>query len=282
MATPSSPFATFLDPTKAGTQFGMAGQPPAGPGSATMPASFGGPLPAAQTPPPGQNAQIVYTDASGKGYDPAALAAAVKDPTFMADPLNARAGDIVGQYATSGAGMTPTPAASTGMNTGINGGRVDGSVFGASTGLADPRASAFFDTLMGRLDAVPNVDPNDPTIKAETDAFSANRTRSNRDYLSAAAEKGGTGANTDAIARSLAESGGQATGAFQAGLMDQERQARRGQIQNILSLGSSYLTAEQSLALQKELHDMDLSQRAYEFDTNSAFNTSPFAAGASA
>ncbi len=280
MATPASPFATFLDPTKTGS-LQMVGQPPAGAGSTTMPASFGGPLPAGQTPPPGQNAQIVYTDASGKGYDPAALRTALSDPTFANDPLNARAGDIVGQYATSGAGMTPSgPQTQVGqpqpatMN--------PGSAFGAPTGLADPHASAFFDTLMGRLDAVPNVDPNDPTIKAETDAFSANRTRSNRDYLSAAAEKGGTGANTDAIARSLAESGGQATGAFQAGLMDQERQARRGQIQNILSLGSSYLTGEQSLALQKELHDMDLSQRAYEFDTNSAFNTSPFAAGASA
>ncbi len=278
MAQSDSPFATFLDPTK------TAGQPPAGVGSSTLPASFGGPVPAGQTPPPGVNTQVVYTDASGKGYNPNELAAAMQNPAFMADPLNARTRDILPQYATvQGTPMAPTgssaaPTAAT-PTTGVPANVQD---FGATTGINDPRGSAFFDTLMANVNAVPNVDPNDPTIKAETDAFAANRTRSNRDYLSAAAEKGGTGANTDAIARSLAESGGQATGAFQAGLMDQERQARRGQIQNMLSLGGSFLSQEQSLALQKELADMNLSENSYQFDQNMAFQTSPFAAGASA
>ena len=284
MATASSPFSSFLNPQQG---FPLApGQtpPPAGAGSPTLPASFGGPTPAGQTPPPSVNPQIVYTDLSGKGYDPAALAAAWGNGStaFAQDPANARVRDILPQYGTvlNAPAVSAAPAAS---SPGISApGVAAGGLFGGPTGINDPRASAFFDLLQSNIDKTPQVDPNDPTIKAETDAFAAQQERARRSGLSQLAEKGGDNANLDAYSRSLIESGGQATGAFQAGLMDQERQARRAQIQNMLSLGGSFLTAEQQLALSKELNDMNLAESAYQFDTNTALATSPFAAGATA
>lgn len=293
MATPDSPFSTFLDPTKAGAlQPLQPGQPPAGVGSSTLPASFGGPVPAGQTPPPSVNPQVVYTDPSGKGYNPNELQTAWGNGStaFAQDPANARVRDILPQYGTVlGTSMTAAPTASptpTGGVTGAGGAQMSGGAFGGPVGLSagasDPRASAFFDQLMANVNAVPNVGPDDPTIKAQTDAFAAQQERAKRSSLSQMAEKGGDNANLAAENLALTEAAGQNTGAFGASLMSQERQARRAQIQSMLSVGSSYLTAEQSLALQKELNDMNLAERGYEFDTNMAYQTSPFAAGATA
>lgn len=290
-ASPFTPLVTtdlssLLPGKNVSTATGTPGQPAAGPGSTTMPASFGGPLPAGQTPPPSVNPQVVFTDATGKGYDPAALSQAWNggQGAFATDPLNVRAGDIVQQYSTSGAGMTPPPAAPAAPAGGAFGpSAAGGSAFGAPVGGAnDPRSSGFLNMLMSRIDQTPQVDPNDPAIKSSTDAYAAQQERSKRSYLSQAAEKGGENGNTDAISRSLTENAGQATGAFQAGLINQERTARRSQIQNILSLYGSYLSSDQQNALTKELNDMNLAERAYEFDSNDAYRYSPFAAGATA
>lgn len=151
-----------------------------------------------------------------------------------------------------------------------------------TAGLNDPRASAFFDLLMGKAKGSSDVSADDPTIKAQTDAYRAEQTRAGRSYLSQAAEAGGTNVNLDAQSRAVAEHGAQETSGFQANLISQERQARRNDIQQALSLGSGFLTQEQQMALQEELNQMDLQQRAYEFDTNQAYLESPFASGAGA
>lgn len=278
MATAALPFSSpFLDPNM------VSGKPAAGAGSSTLPASFGGAVQPGAVPPPSTNAQIVYTDASGKGYNPNELASAVNDPTFMADPLNARAKDLVQQYGT----VIGSPAGGSASQTGTpqpaqaSASPFASSAFGSSqVGINDPRSSAFLDMLMQRIDQVPQVDPNDPAIKSGTDAYAAQQERAKRSYLSDAAEKGGGNANLDAVSRSLTERAGANTGAFQSGLIRDERQQRRSQIQNILSLYGSSLSAGQQLALQKELNDMNLAERAYEADQNFAIQTSPFAAGA--
>lgn len=119
-----------------------ASAPPAGPGSPTIPASYGGPLPPGQTPPPSYDQQVVYTDASGQGYTAAQLKAAQSNPAFMANPLNARTGDIVAQY-----GAVLNPAAGTGSGSG-GGGNQTGT---GGTGFADPAYQNLLDLVNQRL-----------------------------------------------------------------------------------------------------------------------------------
>lgn len=151
-----------------------------------------------------------------------------------------------------------------------------------SAGLANPEASAFFKTLQGRIGAGVNVDPNDPIIKAQTEAYNADSTRAGRDVLTAAAERGGPTANLTAANMSVAENAAQNQAGFAANLMSQERQARRADIQQALSLGASFLSTEQQQQLQAQLDEMNMQERAYEFDTNQAYLESPFAPGAGA
>lgn len=147
----------------------------------------------------------------------------------------------------------------------------------------DPTASAFYKMLQGDLQgASMPVTPDDPTISAQTTAFANAQTRGAKDILTQAAEKGGPYANMDAATLSAAEKAGANTASYQAGLMSDERNARRSEIQNLLSTGSSFLNAQQSAALQEELAQLDLQERAYEFGQNQDYLYSPFASNASA
>lgn len=266
--------SAFLNPDIWKT--GLAdGQPPAGVGSSTLPASFGGPVPPGQVPPPSVNPQVVYTDQSGKGYNPNELKDAWGNGStaFAQNAANARVRDILPQYgAVLGSPMAPTAAP------GTAGAASTGGVQAPGQAATDPRSSAFFDMLMGRVKGVnENIDPNDPIIKGQTDAYAANAERASRSYLSQAAERGGAGTNLDAAARSLAEKAGQSTGAFQASLMGDERGQRRAEIQGLLSLGGSFLSAADHDALQRELSLLNLQENEYQFNTNTQLATSPFA-----
>jgi hypothetical protein len=271
---------TFLNPDiwKLGQAPSATGQPPAGVGSSTLPASFGGPVPPGQVPPPSVGTQVVYTDQSGKGYNPNELQAAWGDGStaFAQDPINARVRDILPQYGTVlGKPMTPTatPGAGAGGASTATGG-----VTMPGAAATDPRSSAFFDMLMGRINGInENITADDPIIKGQTDAYAANAERAGRSYLSQAAERGGAGTNLDAAARSLAEKAGQATGSFQASLMGDERGQRRAEIQNLLSMGGSFLSTADQQALQRELGLLNLQENEYQFNTNTQLATSPFA-----
>jgi hypothetical protein len=251
------------------------GQPPAGVGSPTLPASFGGPVPPGQVPPPSVNPQVVYTDQSGRGYNPNELKDAWGNGStaFAQDAANARVRDILPQYGTVlGTPMAPTPAPAAPGAAGAAGVKMPGQA------ATDPRSSAFFDMLMGRVKGInENIDPNDPIIKGQTDAYAANAERASRSYLSQAAERGGAGTNLDAAARSLAEKAGQSTGSFQASLMGDERSQRRAEIQNLLSMGGSFLSTTDQQALQRELALLNLQENEYQFNTNTQLATSPFA-----
>jgi hypothetical protein len=151
-----------------------------------------------------------------------------------------------------------------------------------SAGLSDPNASAFFDMLKGRINASPNVDPNDPIIAAQSEAYNAQNTRAGRDALTAAAERGGPTANLTAANMSVAENSAQQQAGFLAQLQGDERKARRADIEQALTTGAQFLTAEQQAKLQAQLQEMDTQERAYEFDSNDRYRYSPFAAGAGA
>ncbi len=293
MAAAPSPFmnpdiwktgqATLAGPGQSAGGPLQPGQPPAGPGSSTLPASFGGPVQPGAVPPSGENPHVVYTDQSGKGYNPNELASAWNsDSAFRGDAANARVGDILQQYGTVlGTPMAPTGAPAAPAGGGMAGmGAGLGAVGASLAGPSDPRASAFYDMLMSRLGGInENPGADDPIIKKQTDNYAANAERASRSYLTAAAERGGSTANTDAAARSLAEKAGQATAGFGAQLAGDERNQRRQQIQQILSTGAQFLPQQQQMALQQELHNLDLQQRAYEFDSNDSYRYSPFAPG---
>lgn len=146
-----------------------------------------------------------------------------------------------------------------------------GSIFGGGQGGGNP----LFQLLMGRATQGLNVNPNDPIIKGQTDAFRAEQQRGERGYEQQLAERAGANANIGAERRLGAEKVGQNTSAFESQLMGQELSARRQEIQNALSGAAGLLTADQQMMLQEELSQLDLAQRAYEFDINDQFRNSP-------
>jgi hypothetical protein len=117
------------------------------------------------------------------------------------------------------------------------------------------------DELYGQLQTKASqslaVDRNDPIIRAQADAFSANGTRSMRDHLADVAESAGPTANLLGEQRLAAERLGQSTGGFEAELMGRELSARRAEIADTLKTMSGLLTNEQQMGLQKELALMD-------------------------
>jgi hypothetical protein len=151
-----------------------------------------------------------------------------------------------------------------------------------SAGMANPQASAFYNMLQGRIGQSLNVDPSDPVIQAQSEAFNAQNTRAGRDVLTAAAERGGPTANLTAANMSVAENAAQQQSGFLANLMGDERKQRRADIQQALSTGASFLTTEQQQQLQAQLQEMDMQEKSYEFDSNLAYLESPFAPGAGA
>jgi hypothetical protein len=103
------------------------------------------------------------------------------------------------------------------------------------------------------------INRNDPIIRAQADAFSANQDRAARNANSDAAERGGQFANLEGVRRMNAEHAGQASGAFEANLMGQELTARRNEIAQALAGEAGLLTADQQNQLQRQLALLDQS-----------------------
>ena len=149
------------------------------------------------------------------------------------------------------------------------------SVLGASNPLTQ-QSSALYDFLMQRAQQSETVDPNDPTIKGQVDAYGAQQQQSQRNYLSQLAESRGNYANIGAETRASSEQVGQATSGFQSQLMSTELAARRQEIESALSGAAGLLTGEQQMALTEELSKIQTAQQAYEFDLNQQYLYSPF------
>ncbi len=193
---------------------------------------------------------------SGKGGAPAASGAAPAAPTTSA--------------------MTPYSSS--------------GSVFSDSNPMTG-QSNDLFNNLMARANESLTIQPNDPTIQPQVNAFNAQQQQAARNAEAQMAESAGPNANTGAETRSAQEKIGQNTSAFQATLMGQEVTARRQEIQQALSGAEGLLTAEQQMRLQEEdqqlsraqnqhQFDENLGQQAYQFDVNDQFRNSPLAPGA--
>lgn len=123
------------------------------------------------------------------------------------------------------------------------------------------QSTASDQSLLGQLQGIANqsqvVDPNDPVIKSQMDAAASQQNNAVKSAVAASAERGGAYGNPDATARSANEQAGQNLSGLQASLMQNELNARRTQIQNALSEQGSMLTAEDQMALQSQLGQLN-------------------------
>lgn len=148
-----------------------------------------------------------------------------------------------------------------------------------STVQEDPRTTELYNLLMGKAQQGLAVDPNDPIIKAQVDAFRASQTRDMRDYLGGIAEQSGPYGNINTERRMVNEDLMQNVSGFQAELMGRELTARRQEISEALALGAGLLTDTQRLGLQRELglidahlRQMGLIQQGSQFDRSLALD----------
>src|ERR1035437_5714398 len=120
------------------------------------------------------------------------------------------------------------------------------------------KSDALYSQLQGQANQTLVIDPNtDPTIKGQVDAFNAQTTRSNRQYLAGLAESAGPIANISSETRLASENAGQAGGQFQATLMGNELTARRAEIQNSLNSMAGMLSPQQTNDLNAQLKTSD-------------------------
>lgn len=138
----------------------------------------------------------------------------------------------------------------------------------AQTSAPPPAApDPFLAMLMERIQGgMP--DRNDPNVRAQADAFSANTERARRNYLSDTAERSGPFANLQGERRMAAERSGIASGAFEAQLVGREIQAKRDEIAQALALYGNRLSDVDRMALQRELADLEASLRREGFGVN--------------
>lgn len=161
----------------------------------------------------------------------------------------------------------------------------------------DPRAAALYDTLSQRSAQALNPQPDNRIINDQVDAYAAQQTRAQRNYLQGLAESAGPSANIGAERRAGAENIGSSVANFQAQLVSRELQSQRDQIQAALTQQGAMLSDEEKMQLQQQLALMDnalgqaglqqqgtqfgqtLGQNAYQFDVNDEYRRSPIAGG---
>lgn len=119
------------------------------------------------------------------------------------------------------------------------------------------RADDLYSLLKGRATQALTVDPNDPTIRTQTDAYSADQTRAMRDYLADTAEGASPNANLRGEQRMAAEKAGQNTATFRGTLMNQQLQAKRDEIASALQQMGSTLSQDKQLEMQGLITSLD-------------------------
>ena len=129
-----------------------------------------------------------------------------------------------------------------------------------------PELNNLYNTLLERSRQSLDIDPNDPRIAAQVNAYAAERERANRKQLNALAERGGPNANLNSESRMLSEDASQGAGSLRAQLVGQELTSRRTEIQNALTQMGDILTNEQRIALQQELSQLDAAIRMYQLE----------------
>lgn len=147
----------------------------------------------------------------------------------------------------SGAGGAGAPGSGAGLGTGAG-------LPGGDGGMRDQLVKL----LMERAGQSLHIDAaNDPNIRAQSDPYAASVERMRRNYLADQAERQGPNANLTGEQRVTAEKAGQDIGLHESTLVGQEIAAKRAEIAHALDSERGMLTAEQQLALQKELTYLD-------------------------
>ena len=155
------------------------------------------------------------------------------------------------------AGPGGAPVARPGGVSGGGSSRSSTSVSAAS--MPQGVSKELWNMLLSRAKQGTDVSRDDPNIRTQADAFTAQQDRSRRQFLAEQAERSSpfaTGAQLGQE-RMTAERAGQASGAFEAQLMGQEINAKRQEIMHALDSMRGLLTAQQEMALRKELATMD-------------------------
>lgn len=169
-------------------------------------------------------------------------------------------------YQTNGqGGVTVGPTGRVNDPNGTGGGGFQTGLWTGSTPAGPTQAQidqkAKSDKLYNRLQSDSEqslaIDRNDPIIRAQADAYSANEERGRRNYISDIAEQAGPMANIQGERRMAAERAAQRSGQNEAGLMGGELTARRAAIQDRLHGMQGMLSTEQTLEMQRELARMD-------------------------
>lgn len=195
--------------------------------------------------------------------------------------------DVTGEKG-GGGGDTTVPSSWQTMSGSAGGGGVGGSMggsygyggsFGSGqlSGLFGDKAESLYSMLMQRAGQSLTPSYKDPVIANQVNAFGAAQTRASRDYIDDLAESRGPITNLQGEKRLMAEKNAQGLGSYQAQLMQHEVDARRQEIQFALSGAMGMLSDQQRMALQRELEYLNMSQRAYEFDSSDEFRRSPLA-----
>ena len=179
------------------------------------------------------------------------------------DPTRWQAGgDLAGRSGSGGSSSSRSSSSSTS---------------GGSPMTANPydtsQRDALYAELLARSKQGLNVNAQtDANIRQQADPFEAAMIRAERERMANVAEGRGPLANLEGERRLGAERVGQSAGAFEAGLVGDEVQARRTEIQNALSQRGSILSQNQQEALQRELAMLDdrlkreqMSQQASQF-----------------
>lgn len=125
---------------------------------------------------------------------------------------------------------------------------------------------AFKKALMDQLSKPIGVSANDPTIKAQTDAFSNAQTRaSQRDREAMAGRAAATGQLSDLSSgggfdqglSALQQQQGESEAGFAANLTGQELNKQRDELYRYATLAGNQLSGEESRALQEKMHNLD-------------------------
>jgi hypothetical protein len=135
---------------------------------------------------------------------------------------------------------------------------------------ANAQQDALYQQLLARSKQGLDVSASDPALKGQIDANNAQTDRASRNYLADLAEKAGPLANLQGEQRLTAEQAGQSEGAFAAGLVGNEINARRTEIQNALTQMGSQLSDQQKNQLTAQLAQLDAASKKYAVDAQSA------------
>ena len=274
-ATPSPDFAPkTADPSLLGPNYGAK----------PAPASFGGPATSPdQVPVPGVNPQVVYTDETGQGYDPAQLYASRN--TLLQNPLHARIRDILQQYGYGSPAAAAAPA-STAPPAPAGGAASSGAGYTPGAPAVMPRSAFNEDIRKFLLERIRGastpVDQNAPEITETLTAARDEGTREAEQERTALAERlyaegvrggGGGGLNTGALTQQIQQSGERNAGRMQglrANLLMNAYNQKAQQLQHFLSLAVASGDADSARAVQVELANLEAALRREGLGANLA------------